>query len=137
MFVFKTKRHEPAVTNVLFCCRHSGPIGRATFLFLTRILAITITMWIAFRDYSHGVMPCIVVIISLLPRERVHNAFYPRRATKAVSRSIRKKPCCQQSAGCSEEQLKNTRDFLCTCILQRHTLNIACNFLIFNYWAST
>ena len=34
------------------------------------------------------------------------NAFYPRRATKAVSRSIRKRPCCQQSAGCSKELLK-------------------------------
>ena len=72
-------------------------------LFLTRILAITITMWIAFRESSHGVMPCIVVMLSVLPRERVHNAFYPRRATKSVSRSIRKRPCCQQSAGCSKE----------------------------------
>ena len=63
-------------------------------------------MWIAFRESSHGVMPCSVVIISVLPRERVDNAFYPRRATKAVSRSIRKRPCCQQSAGCSKELLK-------------------------------
>ena len=63
-------------------------------------------MWIAFRESPHGVMPCIVVIISVLPRERVHNAFYPRRATKAVSRSIRKRPCCQQSDGCSKELLK-------------------------------
>ena len=75
-------------------------------LFLTRILAITITMWIAFRESSHGVMPCIVVMLSVLPRERVHNAFYPRRATKSVSRSIRKRPCCQQSAGCSKELQK-------------------------------
>ena len=63
-------------------------------------------MWIAFRESPHGVMPCIVVIISVLPRERVHNAFYPRRVTKAVSRSIRKIPCCQQSADCSKERLK-------------------------------
>ena len=64
-----SKRHERAVTNVLFCCRHSNPSGEQ-LLFLTRILAITITMWIAFRDSSHGVMPCIVVIISLLPRKK-------------------------------------------------------------------
>ena len=51
-------------------------------------------------------MPCILVIISVRPRERVHNAFYPRRATKVVSRSIRKRPCCQQSVGCSKELLK-------------------------------
>ena len=41
-----------------------------------------------------------------MPRERVPDAFYPRRATKAVSRSIRNIPCCQQSAGCSTELLK-------------------------------
>ena len=51
-------------------------------------------------------MHCSNNICSVLPRERVHNAFYPRRATKAVSRSIRKRPCCQQSAGCSKELLK-------------------------------
>ena len=81
------------------------PLG-GQLLFLTRILAITITLWIAFRESSHGVMPCSVVIISVLPRERVDNAFYPRRATKVVSRSIRKRPCCQQSVGCSKELLK-------------------------------
>ena len=62
-------------------------------------------MWIAFRESSHGVMPYIVVI-SVLPQERVLNAFYPRRVTKAVSRRIRKRPCCQESAGCSKELLK-------------------------------
>ena len=62
-------------------------------------------MWIAFRESSHGVMPCIVVI-SVLPQERLHNAFYTRRATKAVSRRIRKIPCCQESASCSKELLK-------------------------------
>ena len=98
------KRHERAATNVLFCCRHSDPFCRAT-LFLTRILAIPITMWIALCESSHGVMPCIVVI-SVLPQERVHNAFYPRRATQAVSGRIRKISCCQESAGCSKELLK-------------------------------
>ena len=102
------KRHNRAVTNVLFCCRHSDPSGEQ-LLFLTRILAITITMWITFRESSDEVMPCIVVIIYVLPRERVHTTFCPRRATKAVSRSIRKRPCCQQSAGCSNELLKYER----------------------------
>ena len=35
------------------------------------------------------------------------------------------------------EVLSLDRSVLCTCIFQRHTLNIACNFIIFNYWAST
>ena len=41
-------------------------------------------------------------------KRRVHNASYPRRATKAVSRRIRKRPCCQESAGCSKELLKKS-----------------------------
>ena len=97
--------HERAVTNVLFCCRHSDPFGRATFVSHT-YFSYYYHEWIAFRESSHVVMPCILVIISVRPRERVHNAFYPRLATKVVSRSIRKRPCCQQSVGCSKELLK-------------------------------
>ena len=45
-------------------------------------------------------MPCIVVIISVLPRERVHNAFLP---TPSYKSSIEKHT---KEAGCSKELLK-------------------------------
>ena len=53
--------------TVCFVAATQIPSGEQ-LLFLTRILAITITMWIAFRESSHGVMPCIVVI-SVLPEK--------------------------------------------------------------------
>ena len=104
VFVFKTSRTCRHERSVLLPPLRS--LRESNFCFSHVFLAITITMWIAFRESSHGVMPCIVVMLSVLPRERVHNAFYPRRATKSVSRSIRKRPCCQQSAGCSKELQK-------------------------------
>ena len=47
--------HERAVTNVLFCCRHSDPFGRATFVSHT-YFSYYYHEWIAFRESSHVVI---------------------------------------------------------------------------------
>ena len=57
-------------------CRHERSVllpplrslRESNFCFSHVFLAITIAMWIAFRESSRGVMPCIVVLIYVLPR---------------------------------------------------------------------